>query len=93
MPILMIGEAEGLTPELYAPIAAALEPAFRGAPGFIMHTAHAVEGGGFRVMEVWQTKEDSDRFFAKNVAPHLPPGIHPKRRTQALTSLITPLLD
>ena len=35
MPILMIGEAEGLTPELYAPIAAALEPAFRQAPGFM----------------------------------------------------------
>lgn len=88
MPILMVGESEGLTAEIYAPIATALAPVFKQSPGFILHMAHATETG-LRIVEVWQTKEDSDRFFAKNVAPNLPPGIRPKRRTQPLESLIT----
>jgi hypothetical protein len=88
--ILMIGEASGLTPEIYAQMLAGLEAALRQAPGFIMHTAHPLEDGGFRVLEIWQTKEDSDRFFAKHVAPNLPPGIRPKRRSQPLNSLVCP---
>ena len=88
MPILMVGESEGLTAEIYAPVAAALEPVFKLSPGFILHMAHATDTG-MRIVEVWRTKEESDRFFAKNVAPNLPPGIRPKRRTQPLESLIT----
>jgi hypothetical protein len=88
MPILMTGEASGLTPDLYAQMLRGLEPALRQAPGFIMHTALPVEGGGFRVFEVWRSKEESDRFFAAHVAPHLPPGVRPKRRTEPLNSLL-----
>jgi hypothetical protein len=88
MPILMTGEASGLTPDLYAQMLRGLEPALRQAPGFIMHTALPVEGGGFRVLEVWRSKEESDRFFATHVAPHLPPGVRPKRRTEPLNSLL-----
>ena len=88
MAILMTGEAQGLTPELYAQMLSGLEPALRQAPGFVMHTAHQAEGGGFRVLEVWRSKEGSDRFFATHVAPNLPPGVRPKRRTEALNSLV-----
>jgi len=88
MVILMTGEAQGLTPELYAQMLAGLEPLLRSAPGFIAHVAHPVEAGGFRVVEIWRSKEESDRFFAAHVAPKLPPGIRPKRRTQALSSLV-----
>jgi hypothetical protein len=89
MAILTIGEAQGLTPEIYAQMLSGLEGALRQAPGFIMHTAHPVEGVGFRVIEIWHSKEDSDRFFAKHVAPNLPPGVRPKRYTQPLSSLLT----
>ena len=63
-------------------------PTLRQAPGFIMHTAHAVEEGGFRIVEVWRSKEESDRFFAQHIAPNLPPGVRPKRRTEELSSLL-----
>jgi hypothetical protein len=88
MAILMTGEADGLTPALYAQMLSGLEPMLRQAPGFIAHVAHPVEAGGFRVLEIWQSKEDSDRFFAAHVAPNLPPGIRPKRRTERLNSLV-----
>jgi hypothetical protein len=34
---------------------------------------------GRRVMEVWQSKAEATQFFARYVAPNLPPGIQPKR--------------
>lgn len=88
MAILMIGEAAGLTPELYAQMLSGLETVLRQAPGFVMHTAHPVEGGGFRVLEIWRSKHESDRFFAAHVAPNLPPGVRPKRRSEPLSSLL-----
>lgn len=89
MPVLMIGEAEGLTQEIYARMIEGLGPALQAAPGFVMHSAHATETG-FRVVEVWNSKAESDRFFATHVAPNLVPGVRPKRRTVELVSLIRP---
>jgi hypothetical protein len=89
MPVLMTAEAEGLTPAIYAQMLSALQPALERAPGLILHTAHATEAG-FRVVEMWQSKQACDEFFAKNVAPNLPLGIRPKRRTRELESLVTP---
>ena len=40
--------------------------------------------------EVWQSKLESDQWFAKYVVPNLPPGIHPKRSYQELHSIVTP---
>ena len=57
------------------------------APGFILHTSHAVDGG-WRVIEIWASKQDANQFFAQHVHPNLPPGIRPKRTFQELHSLI-----
>ena len=54
-----------------------LAGSLRQAEGFVLHTAHAVEGG-WRIAEVWQTKDAADVLFAKTVAPSLPPGVHPE---------------
>ena len=56
-------------------------------PGSVLHTAHLVEGG-WRVIEVWETKDDSDQFFAKHVAQNLPSGTRPKRTVQALHGVV-----
>jgi quinol monooxygenase YgiN len=87
MAILMIAEVPGQTEAGYRPMLDALAETLRNAPGFVMHAAHAVDDG-WRVIEVWQTKADSDRFYAQHVAPNLPPGIRPKRHTQELASLV-----
>lgn len=66
---------------------AALGMLIRQAPGFILHTAYPV-GGGWRILEVWESKTQANDWYAKSVAPNLPPGIHPKRSVQELHSLV-----
>lgn len=88
MAVMMIAEVAGQTQQGYDGMLDRLQPALLGAEGFIAHASHPVDGG-WRVIELWQSKAHADRFFASAVAPHLPPGIHPKRRVQELHSLVT----
>lgn len=89
MAVLVTAEVKGQTREGYDSMLGALGATLARAPGFVLHTAHPVEGG-WRVIEVWESKADSDRFFAQHVAPNLPPGIRPKRSVQELHSLLRP---
>ena len=89
MPVLVTGEVPGQTEQGYDGIRAALEPVMKQSPGFILHTAHPIEGG-WRVIEVWESKKDANDFFAKYVHPNLPPGIKPRRTFQELHGVIIP---
>ena len=89
MAVLITAEVKGQTQQGYDGMLGFLAEAIKKAPGFILHTAHPVEGG-WRILEVWESKADADQFFAKNVAPNLPPGIRPKRSVQELHSLVRP---
>ena len=85
--VLITAEVKGQTQQGYEGMRSVLSDALKQAPGFVLHTAHPVDGG-WRIIEVWETKQDADQFFAKNVAPNLPPGIRPKRTVQELHGLI-----
>ena len=37
-------------------------------PGLIVHAAGSIDGG-IRSVDVWESKEDSDRFFAERLMP------------------------
>ncbi len=89
MAVLITAEVAGQTQEGYDGMLHALADTIRAAPGFLLHTSHPVEGG-WRVIELWETKEAANQFFAKHVAPNLPPGIRPKRTVQELHSLLRP---
>lgn len=89
MAVLITAEVAGQTQQGYDGMLQFLEEIIKVAPGFILHTAHPIEGG-WRVIEVWETKEAANQFFAKYVAPNLPPGIRPKRTVQELHSLVKP---
>ncbi len=89
MAVLMTAEVTGQTQQSYDGMLEALAGSIRAAPGFILHTAHAVEGG-WRVIELWESKDAANQFFAKHIAPNLPPGIRPKRTVQELHSLVKP---
>ncbi len=88
MAVLVTADVQGQTPEGFAGMLAALEPALRQARGFI-----AVGGGqstgGWRVFELWETQEDATQFFATHVHPNLPPGVTPKRSILQLQSFLT----
>ena len=89
MPVMVIAEVGGQTPQGYDAMLARVGAALSQAPGFVMHMAHATEGG-CRVVEVWRAREDATRFFAEHIAPHLPQGVRPKLSFQPLHSLVRP---
>jgi hypothetical protein len=87
MAILIMAEVPNQTQEGYEMVLAAVEPLLKEAPGFLMHAAYPVEGG-WRSLEVWESKAAATEFFATYIAPNLPPGIKPKRTIQELHSLV-----
>jgi hypothetical protein len=89
MAVLMIGDVPGQTEEGFDSMIAALGDIVKQAPGFIMNMSHPTEGG-WRVIEVWQSKADATQFFAQYIAPNLPPGITPKRTFYTLHSMLMP---
>jgi hypothetical protein len=89
MAVIVMVDVHGQTQAGYDGMASVLFERARQAPGFVMHSAYVAEGQ-WRVIEVWQSKADADQWFAKQVAPHLPPGVRPKRTLFETHSLVTP---
>ena len=86
MPVLMIGEVENLTEEIYGGMLEGLKPSLQSAKGFIAHSGGPNPGGGWRIVEMWETEEDADAWFHASVEPNLPPGIVPIRTYHSLHS-------
>jgi hypothetical protein len=78
MPVMVTAEVPGQTAQGYDGMLGHLSVILAQVPGFVLHTSHPIEGG-WRVIEIWQSKQDANQFFAQHVHPHLPPGIKPKR--------------
>lgn len=89
MAVFISTEVKGQTQEGYESVLSAVREPIKQAPGFIMHFAHPGEGQ-WDIYEVWQSKAEGDKWFAKYVVPNLPRGIHPKRSYHELHSLVTP---
>ena len=89
MAILLRTIVKGQTSEGYDQVSTFLHEAVRKSPGFILHCSYTSEEG-WVVLEVWNSKAESDKFFSENVAPNLPRGIVPKRSYQELHSIVTP---
>ena len=89
MAILISTSVKNQTQEGYDGILNAVLESIKNAPGFIMHCAHPTEGE-WKVYEVWNSKKESDDWFAKNIVPNLPQGIYPKRSYHELHSVVTP---
>jgi hypothetical protein len=87
MAVLVTAEVQGQTVEGYDGMLTALGVPIRQAKGFIAHFAANTEQG-WRVMELWETQDDANQFFAKFVHPNLPPGVKPRRSFQQLHSLV-----
>jgi len=87
MSVMMISEVSGQSAQGYDGMLARAGDALTRAPGFIMHMSHPVEAG-WRIIEIWNSREDAARFFAAHIAPHLPDGLRPKLSFQPLHSLL-----
>ena len=89
MAVMMTSEIVGQTLAGYSGLLEVVSPALLSAPGFVMHASHAVDGG-WRVVEIWNSREDAARFFATAIAPHLPKGIRPKLSFTPLHDVLGP---
>ena len=88
MPILMISEVSGQTAEGYDHLFAVVGEALATAPGFVVHSSHPTEDG-WRIVEIWDSRDDAGRFFAEHIAPRLPDGIRPKLTFEPLHDVLT----
>ncbi len=88
MTVIVMTEVQGQTQAGYDGMLSVLKDLTSTAEGFILHSAYEVDGQ-WRVVEVWRSKAEANQFFAKVVAPHLPPGVRPKRTMHEAHSLIT----
>ncbi|GAB4483740.1 MAG: hypothetical protein OHK0044_33140 [Burkholderiaceae bacterium] len=89
MAVIVMADVHGQTEAGYDGMLKVLADPIRQAEGFVLHSAYCVDGR-WHVFEVWRSKADADRFFARHVAPHLPPGVRPKRTVVEAHSLVTP---
>lgn len=89
MTVIVVADVHGQTEAGYDGMLQALADPIRHAEGFLLHSAYRVVDGHWRVVEVWRSKADADRFFAKQVALHLPPGVRPKRTVHEAHSVVT----
>jgi len=88
MAVIVVADVHGQTEAGYDGMLKVLADVARQTEGFVLHSAYCVDGN-WRVVEVWRSKADADRFFAKHVAPNLPPGVRPKRSVYEAHSLLT----
>lgn len=89
MPVLMIAEVPDLTEETYAAISGQMMPRMRVANGFVSHAGGPSPTAGWRVVEVWESEEDADKWFNEGVKPNLPPRVVPNRTYHPLHTAFT----
>lgn len=77
MPVLMIAEQPNLDEGTYASMLKNLMPLLRSAKGFMSHAGGPSVAGGMRLVEIWESEADSQKFFNENLKPNLPPGVAP----------------
>ena len=58
----------GVTADDYAKVLAELGGAEKTAPGLVAHVAGPVDGG-YRIVDVWESKEDYQRFAEQHLDP------------------------
>jgi len=77
MAVIMISEVPGVGPGIVDGLDAAGIPAAMATfPGFVSHVSGATSTG-YRVIEVWESPEDHQKWFDSHVAPAMPPGVEP----------------
>ncbi len=70
MAIAVISEVPEGTLEMYDAVNEKLEASGRRMQeGHVFHCVGAMEGGGFRVFDVWETREGFDRFVEETLGP------------------------
>lgn len=68
MAIVLIADIPGMTSEMYGQAIDQVRGALKAAPGFVAH-AGTPTPQGFRVTEIWESRDDCMRFMASVIMP------------------------
>ena len=68
MAVELRAEIRGMTKAQYDQAIAQVGPKLRQAPGFISHAAGPMDGG-YRVVEIWNSREECERFMQQTIMP------------------------
>jgi heme-degrading monooxygenase HmoA len=72
--VLFRHHVAGMDAAAYDQASSQLIPQLKRQPGFLYHVAFA-ESDSFTVSEIWESKEQHDRWFAESVEPNVPAEI------------------
>jgi hypothetical protein len=89
MPVLMIAEQPNMDKTTYASMLEQLMPLLRSARGLLSHAGGPSPAGGTRIIEMWESKADQQKFFDENLKPNLPPGLVPDLTYSELDAAFT----
>lgn len=73
MAILVMAHDPNGSPEEAKRWEALLGDKVRNAPGFIFHATYAIEDG-YQIVNSWESREDFQNFFEKEIKPNMPGG-------------------
>ncbi len=77
MPVIMIAEVAGADASFIdAMRVAGVVDAMATYPGFVTHVSGAATSG-YRVIEVWESREAHQPWVEKVILPNMPPGAEP----------------
>jgi hypothetical protein len=68
MPVAVLVELEGVTPEMYDAVNAEMDTRANPPEGMIFHSGGIVEGG-MRVYDVWESEDAYNRFEQSTLGP------------------------
>ena len=66
---VLIEFGSGMSAELYDQVNNRVNPPGDAPAGLIFHSAGPSPEGGWRIVDVWESRETFDRFFETNVGP------------------------
>jgi heme-degrading monooxygenase HmoA len=69
MAIQTSADLPALTTEQYDTLVNELIPKIKATPGFIVHVGARLDGGGYRITEVWESREAFERWIRESVVP------------------------
>jgi heme-degrading monooxygenase HmoA len=68
MAVVLIADIPGMTADTYRQAIGQVRDQLKTAPGFVAHAGTATPQG-FRVTEIWETREDCTRFLQSTIMP------------------------
>jgi hypothetical protein len=84
---LIISEVPGMSREMAQQWMAQLEPKLKSQRGFIFH-ANGPTDAGWQAIEVWESREDFDRWFNESIKPMMPPGMEDKTIHHSIEAVV-----